>query len=540
MRTSILALLLAVALFPPCQSFAADAPTTRPNIVVILADDLGYSDLGCYGGEIPTPNIDKLAQSGVRFTQFYNNARCCPSRASLMTGMYPHQVGIGAMIDGYATWIRDAAHSPAYSEELHSNVPTIAELLKAGGYHTMMTGKWHLGYEKPEWPSARGFERTFALIGGAMNYYGSASDGPPPPMESDGQKYVPPKEGFFSTVAFTDHAVDFIKDANEKHGDQPFFLYLAYNAPHWPLHARPEEIAEFDGKYDAGWQPIREKRFANLKRLGIVNGTVPEMAPMDRGNNVKPWNELTDTQRAEWALRMQIFAAQVKLMDKGVGQVMQTLNDLGVADNTLVLFLSDNGGAAEDPHRGDPKAALGSRDSFWGYARPWATVSCTPFKYHKVTMYEGGISAPMIAHWPSRIAKENEGKFVREPAHIIDLVPTLLDVSGTRPGETFKPEGQNILKMVKGEPGDPNRTFGWEHEGQRGFRKGKWKIVMLQDAKGWDLYDVEADRAEQHNLAGEHPEIVKQMDAEYQRWAERVGVVPWEKIVTARPEKSEK
>lgn len=532
MLQHILGLSLILAFCFSTQLMADETATPRPNIVVILADDLGYSDLGCYGGEIPTPNIDRLAGAGVRFTQFYNNARCCPSRASLLTGRYPHQVGIGAMIDPYAKWIREAANTPAYSTELSKESPTMAELLRGAGYHAMMVGKWHLGNDKPDWPSSRGFDRTFALVGGAMNYYGSDTKGGPPLMELNGETYVPPKEGFFATEAFTDHAVQFLKEAKEKSADKPFFLYLPYNAPHWPLHARPEEIAKFKGKYQAGWQAIREKRYERMRELGVIDGSI-EMAPMDRGN-VKAWEQLTDAEREEWDLRMAIYAAMVELMDTGVGKVMETLREMGVEENTLVLFLSDNGGAAEDPHRGEPGAALGTRDSFWGYARPWATVSCSPFRYHKVTAYEGGISAPLVAHWPAGIPKDHNGQFVREPAHLIDLLPTFLDLAGAKPDASFKPEGENIATMIKGGQGNPDRTFGWEHEGQRGFRKGKWKLVRLSD-KAWELFDMESDRAEQNNLAAEHPELVAELEAGYTQWADRVGVVAWEEIVPHRP-----
>ena len=516
------------------RSLAAETPVAagqRPNIVVILADDLGFSDLGCYGSEIPTPNVDRLAAQGVRFTQFYNNARCCPSRATLMTGLYPHQVGIGAMIDGYAKWQRDAANSPSYQEQLSKSHPTTPELLRDAGYHTMMVGKWHLGMGKANWPSSRGFDRAFALVGGAMNYWGSNPGGPKAPMELNGEKFTPPNNGFFATDAFSDRAVEFLKEA--KGIDKPFFMYLAYNAPHWPLHARPEEISKHKGKYSQGWQATREKRYERMRALGIIDERVA-MAPMDRGK-VMPWNELTEAERQEWDLRMAVFAAMVETMDKGVGRVLDTLRETGVDQNTLVLFLSDNGGAAEDPnHPGD--AATGTRESFRGYARPWATVSNTPFFRHKVSMYEGGISSPMIARWPGQIPENRQGQFVREPAHLVDLLPTFLELAGAKTDDRFKPEGQSIETMLKGGAGEADRTFAWEHEGNRAIRKGKWKLVRLPDGP-WELYDIEADRAEQHNLAAQQPEIVKELSAAYDAWARRCGVVPWEELTPKRPKK---
>jgi arylsulfatase len=506
---------------------------SRPNIVLILADDMGYSDLGCWGSEIATPNIDKLAAGGVRFTQFYNQARCCPSRAALLTGRYPHQVGIGAMIDRYAKWIRDAANSPAYQDHLSTASPTMAELLRAAGYHTMMCGKWHLGDRPSEWPVKRGFDRSFVLIPGAMNYYGGETTGPRTPMALDDQKFVPPHDGFYSTDAFTDHAIQFLDEVKGK--GQPFFLYMAYNAPHWPLQAPPEEIEKYKGKYDAGWQAIREKRHQHMLELGILPPGTP-MAPMDRGKQ-KPWKQLTDDQRKEWALRMEIYAAQITREDENVGRLMDKLKELGVADDTLVVFVSDNGGAAEDPHRGKPGAPLGTRDSFWGYARPWATVSNTPWRLHKTTAYEGGISAPAIACWPAGIPQSAHGTMVREPAHLIDLLPTFLQLAGaTYPATDQRHlEGQSILPMIEGKPGNPDRTYCWEHEGNRAIRKGKWKLVMLGSSKdGWELYDLGADRTESHDLAAEKPEVVRELSAEYDEWAQRCGVVPWPKILRSR------
>jgi arylsulfatase len=534
---------------PPAPTTATQAHAStpaRPNIVLILADDLGYSDLGCYGSEIATPNIDRLAHDGVRFTQFYNQARCCPSRAALLTGRYPHQVGVGAMIDNYAKAQRDAANSPSYQDHLSPDSPTIAELLRGAGYRTIMCGKWHLGDRAAEWPARRGFDRSFVLLPGAMNYYGGESDGPRSPMALDDRRWTPPHDGFYSTDAFTDRAIEFLSEASPAPAPgadggsaaparpaasqpaRPFFLYLAYNAPHWPLQAPPEDVDKYKGKYDAGWQAIREQRFRRMVELGIVTADTT-MAPMDRGKQ-KPWDGLTDAQRREWALRMSIYAAQVTRLDQNVGRLLAHLDRLGVADNTLVVFVSDNGGAAEDPHRGKPGAALGSRDSFWGYARPWATVSNTPWRLHKVTAYEGGISTPAVVRWPAGIPAAARGQRVGQPAHLLDLAPTLLQLAGTEypATEVRHLEGQSILRMIQGQPGTPDRTFCWEHEGNRAVRKGKWKLVTLANAPdGWELYDIDADRTEGHNLAATHPDVVRDLSAEYDRWAARCGVMPW-------------
>jgi arylsulfatase len=352
-------------------------------------------------------------------------------------------------------------------------------------------------------------------------------------MVIDGEKFVPPKEGFFATDAFTDRAIEFLGEAKQK--ERPFFLYMAYNAPHWPLHAPESEIEKHRGKYDAGWQAIREARMKRLRELKIVDERT-RMTPMDRGK-VAPWDKLSDEQRNEWALRMEIYAAQVTNLDANVGRLVGELSRLGVAENTLVLFVSDNGGAPEDPHRGQPGARLGTRDTFWGYARPWATVSNTPWRFHKISAYEGGISTPAIARWPAGIPAAAHGRLVRGPAHLLDLMPTFLELAGqaypsTRPA---RPEGRSIVNMIKGSDGPNDRTFCWEHEGNRAIRKGKWKLVMLPDAPAWELFDIAADRTESTDLAASQPEIVRELSAEYDRWAERCGVVPWSQIAPHRP-----
>ena len=528
---------LALVLVLVLARWATAAPQQPPNVVIILADDLGYSDLGCFGSEIATRNLDRLAAGGVRFTQFYNQARCCPSRAALLTGRYPHQVGVGAMIDEYARWIRDAAARPSYTDGLRPDSRTLAELLRGAGYRTLMSGKWHLGYRPGEWPVRRGFDRSFVLIGGAMNYWGGGSAGPRARMALDERPWTPPQDGFFATDAFTDRAIEFMEEANTKSG--PFFLYLAYNAPHWPLHAPPEDVEQYRGTYEVGWQAVREARLRRMIEPGILPPGAT-MAPMDRGRQ-NPWNELTDAQRREWAQRMSIFAAQVTRMDRNIGRLLDRMDRLGLTDNTLVFFASDNGGAAEDPHRSEPGAPpdppLGSRDSYWGYARPWATVSNTPWRNHKISAYEGGISTPAIARWPAGVPASARGRLVRESAHLLDLMPTLLELAGaTYPAtEDRRLEGQSILPMIRGEGGAADRTFCWEHEGNRAIRKGRWKLVMLAGAARWSLFDIENDRTEGRDLAADRPDLVRELSAEYDHWAARCGVVPWSQIASKRP-----
>ena len=509
----------------------------RPNVVLILADDEGYSDMGCFGSEIRTPNLDALRKRGVAFTQFYNQARCCPTRASLMTGRYPHQVGVGEMIDAYAEAARKRANSPAYRDHLSTESPTMAEALRGAGYRTMMAGKWHLGKRPEEWPVHRGFDRSFVQIDGAMNYYGGDSkNGPRASMALDDKPFVPPHDGFYSTDAFTDRAIEFLDEAKAK--GKPFFLYLPYNASHWPLQAPEAEIAKYKGAYDRGWEAIRGDRMAKMEKLGVVPPGSPR-APMDRGG-ARPWAQLPADRKAEWARRMEVFAAQTTIMDRGIGRVVAELERLGVEKNTLVVFLADNGGAAEDPNSGDPSVPIGDRDSYRGYARSWATVSNTPWRHHKVTAYEGGISTPLIAAWPGGIPAKAEGSFVRTPAHVIDLLPTFLALAGVDAAKVTKPEGMDIEAMLRGAAGPTDRTLFWEHEGNRAIRRGRWKLVALPDTAddAWELYDVVADRVESTNVATANADVARSLKAEYDRWAARNGVMPWATFKARRDEAS--
>jgi arylsulfatase len=533
MRIPSMIVFAAVALVHPIN--AQDAPAAqRPNVVVILADDLGYSDLGCYGSEIPTPNLDRLAAGGLRFTQFYNNARCCPSRAALLTGLYPHQAGVGGMIDNYARAARDQLNSPAYSDHLSPSCPTIAQVLRSAGYRTLMCGKWHLGYRPAEWPVRRGFDRSLVQIDGAMNFFGPGVQHQPgrrPPMALDDRPYDPPDEGFFSTDAFSDRAAEWITDA--ANANTPFFLYLAYNAPHWPLHAPDADVAKHRGKYRAGFQAVRAARHKRQLALGVADERWG-MAPMDRGR-VAPWDQLSEAERDEWDLKMAVYAAQVERMDAGIGRVLDAVRRAGVERDTLVLFLSDNGGAAENPNKSKPGAVTGTRDSYAGYARPWATVSNTPLRLHKQRVHEGGISAPAIAYWPGRIAKP--GSITHQVGHIVDVMATCLDVAGAahpsaNAGSAPPPEGTSLAPVLAGRE-LPERALFWEHEGSRAVRRGHWKLVAVPGG-AWELYDVAADRAELKDLASQHPEHVARLEAEYKAWADRCGVLPWPGAARAR------
>lgn len=519
---SVFAGILAASL---SETTAAD----RPNIVVILADDMGFSDIGCYGSEIPTPNIDRLAAEGTRFTHFYNTSRCCPTRAALLTGLYPHQAGIGHMVDDYATGVRARMNSPAYSDRLGKSCVTIAEALSAGGYETMMSGKWHVGAAREAWPDRRGFSRSFCVVGGAMNYFGSGIQLSGPSsmeLQKDGEAWQPPTDGFYSTDAFSDTAVQFLRE--RKDPKKPFFLYLAYNAPHWPLHAKPEDIARYRGKYrHQGFLPFREARLKRQVEMGLFPKDTP-LPPRDL--QVKGWAERTDAEKDELDLRMAIYAAQMDSMDRGIGRVLAQLKEMDAEKNTLVLFLSDNGGCHEAIDRGKPGAEMGARDSYTSYRRPWAQVSNTPFRMYKHWTQEGGISTPLIARWPAQI--EKGGGFSREPGHVIDIMATALDVAGVEYPKRFSgneitpKEGVSLVPAVRGETLERKEPLFWEHEGNRAVREGKWKIVSTFK-QAWELYDLQADRTESHNLAAENPEKVADLTAKYEAWAKRCGVQPW-------------
>jgi arylsulfatase len=510
------------------------AAAPRPNVIVIMADDLGFSDLASYGSEIATPHLDRLAREGLRFTQFYNTSRCCPTRAALMTGLYPHQAGVGHMIDAFAAARRTAFNSPAYTDRLAAHTPTVAEALRPAGYRTLMVGKWHLGYRPAEWPVARGFDRSFLVIDGAMNFHGY---GPQhtlpngergfPPMALDGAPYTPPMEGFFATDAFTDRAVDFVREA--RRADQPFFLYFAHTAPHWPLHARPATIAKYRGKYRAGWDRLRVDRYERMKQLGAIDPTWP-LAP--RPESLSAWDALPADKQDTWDLWMAVYAAQIEEMDTSIGRLLAALRETGADQNTLVLFFSDNGGAAERPVKTIEGAALGSRDSYEGYAVDGAHLSSAPFRKTKKFTHEGGISSPCIAWWPTGIPAERRGQWITTPGHVIDIMPTCLDLAGTAlpavhaGARTVPLAGVSLAPLFAGRPVARPQPLFWEHEGHRAVRDGNWKLVATHGGP-WELYDVVADRTEMNDLAARFPDRVRDLSARYDAWAKSAGVLPW-------------
>ncbi len=513
----------------------------RPNIIMVLADDMGFSDIGCYGSEVQTPTLDKLANGGLRFTQFYNNPRCCPSRASLLTGLYPHQVGFGLMADDYGKY-----PYPGYKGDLSDRCVTLAEALQSGGYQTGMCGKWHLTPpemdSKHNWPLQRGFEKFFGTIAGACSYFDPAT-------LVYGNEHIRAKEGFYYTDAIANHAVQFIDEFTKSKGNAPFFLYTAFTAPHWPLQAFEEDVAKYKDRYAAGWDEIRKERHKRQLEMGIVDEKWEMTA---RDPRVPPW-ELARFK--EWEIRrMAVYAAQIDRLDQNIGKIVNKLKQAGIENDTLILFMSDNGGNLEElhdpgplglsplfmPHEthdgrlvhmgNDPKRMPGSDDTYQSLGIPWANVSNTPFKMYKHYTQEGGISTPLIAHWPAMI-KQGTNALTHQIGHETDIMATFLDAAGiTYPGnfhghEILPTVGKSLIPVFQGKTRE-DRTIFWEHEGNSALRIGKWKIVS-EYPDYWELHDMEADRTELHNLAAEHPDRVREMATMYADWAKKCDVMPW-------------
>jgi len=477
---------------------------SRLNIMLIMADDMGYSDIGCYGGEIRTPNLDRLAAGGIRFTQFYNNAKCAPTRASLLSGQYSQAVATGAM----------------------RRCVTIAEVLRQAGYRTLMTGKWHAA----GLPTHRGFDRYFGLADGCCNFFnpGPRRPGEPEPGRKrfprrwgiDDKQFRPwtPPKRFYTTDAFTDYAIQYL---DQYKGDgKPFFLYVAYTAPHYPLHAWPEDIARYRGKYLKGWDALRAERHQRMLDMGLVDKRW-RLSPRDKRSPA--WDDVKD--KAAWDLKMAVYAAMIDRMDQNIGRLLAKVKKLGVEDNTLVMFLSDNGGCAENVNR-TPTIPPGPVESYRTVDLPWANASNTPFRKYKRYDHEGGVATPFIACWPAAI--QQRGAVTHQVGHIIDIMATCLDVAGakypaSRAGHEVLPlEGKSLLPVLRGKTREGHDALFWQFSSARAVRQGKWKLVV--DGKGpWELYDLEADRTELHNLAEQHPDKVKQLAAFWDAWARRVG-----------------
>lgn len=491
----------------------------KPNIIVMMADDMGYSDIGCYGGEIRTPNLDGLASNGLRFTQFYNAARCCPTRASLLTGLYAHQAGIGHMTSENEEVRFDLGY-PGYRGFLNRSCVTIAEALRPAGYRTLMAGKWHVGTFEGMWPVDRGFDEYYGIVRGASNFFRPAPD----KLLVRNRERIVPGEDYYTTDAFTEHAIKFVRDA-ERVDDRPFFLYLAYTAPHWPLHAWPEDTQRYRGKYLVGWDSVRKARLERMVSMGIIAKSW-KMSIRD----AVPWETLSRDMRDEMDLRMAIYAAQVDRMDQNIGRLVDTLEDLGELDDTLLFFLSDNGGCAEGGMLGrGPRAILLTKNGYsQSYGQAWANASNTPFRKYKHWVHEGGIASPLIVHWPAGIPAR--GQLRGEPTHLIDIMATALDVAGAEYPTRFAGhdisalEGVSMVPVFEDQPTRREALY-WEHEGNRAVRAGKWKLVAEHEGP-WELYDMEADRTETQDLIRQYPETARRMIELYTAWAQARNVLP--------------
>ena len=519
---------LAISLVLTCRDAAA---AERPNIVLIMADDMGFSDLGCYGGEIHTPNIDRLAEQGLRFTQFYNNALCGPTRASLMTGLYSQQVGV-----------------TGWTGSLVERCATIPELLKKAGYATLVVGRLDMTtageWYNPE-HAAKHLDRFFGS-GGKPGHYGPGhyfkrvrTQG----FFHNGERFdFPPGSTFDKTELYTDYAVTFIEEAAD--GEKPFFLYVAHTTPHWPLHAKEADIAKYRDLYKStGWDELRAKRHERLKEAGLVDASWP-LTPRD--SRVPPWE---NAEHKAWqAERMAVYAAQVDSLDRSVGRVLEAIHRAGLEDDTLVLFLSDNGASDHTwknpldkpgkPWRLDgtptqmggdrPDIKPGGADTFCCYGPPWANVSNAPFRGYKAGCFEGGIATPLVVAWPGKI---DHGGVAHQPGHIIDVMATCLDVAGVEYPKAFEGrellplEGKSLVPVFHGDARKEHESLCWNVAGSRAVRMGRWKLVAAK-GKAWELYDLEKDRTEMNDLAGENPERFKRLAAAYTDWTERVGIHP--------------
>ena len=522
--------------------------STRPNVLIILNDDMGFSDIGCFGGEIETPNLDRLAAGGLRYSQFYNTARCSPSRASLLTGLHPHQTGIGVLTYDMGP--------EGYSGDLNRSCVTIAEVLKAARYRTYLSGKWHVAKNLKEptdsWPLQRGFDAFYGTIIGAGSFYH-------PNTLTRGNENVEHEAvadpDFFYTDAINDQAAAYIREHARDHAEKPFFLYVAHTAPHWPLHAHEEDVAKYKGRFDAGWDALRRERLERLIEAGIIQ---PGWTLTERDPTQPPW---TEAERKDWLLRaMEVYAAQIDRMDQGIGRVLAALEETGQLENTLLLFLSDNGGCAEDIPVGvtaeelcdqlliaqrttrdgrpvqfgnDRDVMPGGEDTYQSYETAWANLSNSPFRLYKHFTHEGGIATPLIMHWPAGISER--GGLRHMPGSLPDIMATVLEVTGapypaSHRGHDILPyEGESLAQAFAHDPAERGPLF-WEHEGNAAVRVGKWKLVRRHPA-AWELYDMEADRTELSDLAAQHPERVREMAAMYAAWAERCGVIPRERIL---------
>lgn len=535
MKTKLLITSLVLHLYIVTFGQALKKQPQRPNIVIILADDMGFSDIGCYGSEIPTPNLDKLAETGLRFTQFYNAARCCPTRASLLTGLWQHQAGVGMMTaDGTKENVPEG-----YVGHLNEHCVTIAEVAKSAGYHTYMAGKWHVGDAVPEWwPNQRGFEQFYGITHGACSYWR-------PTFESgfmcnNDSLDAPTDPDYYTTNAFADFAVRVIKEQKD---DKPFLCYLAFNAPHWPLQAPGDEIAKFRGKYkEIGWDKLREERWKRQLELGIVK---KEWGLSPRDSIVPAWETLTEKEKDDLDYRMATYAAMVHVMDKNIGKLVAALKETGKFDNTLIMFLSDNGACPEPWNDLNPtgKAHLGGgkvedinnpeKRGYPSYGQGWANACNTPFRKYKTKSHEGGISTPLVVSWPKGL-KVKPGSITDTPGYLPDFMATIVELTGAeypkkRNGVNIYPcVGKSLLPVFKTGTRKPHEVMFWEHRLEGAVRQGDWKAVLTENNNRWYLYNVKNDRTELHDMSKMNPKKLKQLSTKWQQWANENFVFPKE------------
>ncbi len=540
MRRRIIHFVLAIIVLAVMySSVTAQIPSgeTRPNIILIMADDLGFSDLGCYGSEIHTPNLDRLATHGLRFSQFYNAGRCCPTRAALLTGLDPHRTGVGHMMNDYGR--------PGYRGNLNKECATLAELLQKAGYRTMMTGKWHLtrytGDNEPKfnWPRSRGFDLFYGTIHGGGSYLN-----PVTLTDDKSQIGLKPNASYYYTDAISDRAAEYVQKAARER--KPFFLYVAYTAPHWPLHVPPEMASRYRAQYATGWDELREQRHRRMISMGIVRANWP-LTPRD--SRVRAWEK--NVYKSWQQRRMEIYAAQIDVMDQGIGRIINSVQRNGIQRNTLVMFLSDNGGCAEEvssqwkgihiPEKtldgravrvgNDPAVTPGPETTYQSYGLAWANASNTPFRLYKHWVHEGGIATPLIVHWPEVIKQGS--RITHEIGHVTDIVPTCLEAAKVRyptymGSYKLTPlSGASLMPIFEGKTRQRAPIF-WEHEGNRAVRDGRWKLVSRYPGR-WELYDMEADRTELNDLAPSFPAIVKDLSGAYETWAKSANVEQWRK-----------
>jgi len=485
-----------------------DMVGSRPNIILIMVDDMGWSDIGCYGGEVMTPNLDRLAREGMRFTQFYNNAKCTTTRASLTTGLYPRQ-------------------DQGDSALLRTNMVTFAEVLKSAGYQTALSGKWHLGRELHQHPYQRGFDQYYGLLDGCCNFFDPSIQDPPYKgnriryFAQNDQRIEDFPDDYYTTDAFTDFALEAIEGFSQK--EAPFFLHICYTAPHYPLHAKPEDIEKYKGTYRMGWEKMREQRYARQIEMGLID---PVQYPLSETDSRSySWEE---ADQAFEDLRMAVYAAMIDCVDQNIGRLLETLETTGEADNTVIMFLSDNGGCAEEPGGRNPELRNpGPRDDYVAVGPAWGWAQNTPFRRYKVWMHEGGITTPFITWWPGKIPADT---ITNEAGHIIDVLPTLADFAGTTYPETYNGheilplDGLSLVPVLEGKSRAGHEQLYWDYNGNRAIRSGKWKLVWDKLIKEWELYDFSQDRTETQNLADQYPEKVQTLAKDWEMWGNKTGV----------------